>query len=81
MLTEPWYAWCGRRDLDMDGLVTVLFFGFFLSAPLWMTWGAGKASGVRARTRPGAGAEPVVVVFAAVLLFVPAAGLALASGA
>ncbi|WKE68931.1 hypothetical protein [Streptomyces sp. WP-1] len=60
----------------MNGLVTVLFFGFFLSAPLWMTWGTGNASGIRARTRPGSGAEPVVVVFAAVLLFVPAAGLA-----
>ncbi|WDO05440.1 hypothetical protein ME763_07140 [Streptomyces murinus] len=64
----------------MNDLVVVLFFGLFLSAPLWMTWGAGKVSGICARSGPGGGAEPVAVVFAVVLLFVVAAGAALISG-
>ncbi|MEV7505446.1 hypothetical protein [Streptomyces sp. NPDC093018] len=52
----------------MNYLVVVLFFGFFLSAPLWMTWGAGKVFAIRARSGPGGGAELVAV------------GVALASG-
>lgn len=64
----------------MNDLVVVLFFGLFLSAPLWMTWGAGKISATCARSRPGGGPEPVAVVFAVVLLFVVAAGVALISG-
>ncbi|MEU6465556.1 hypothetical protein [Streptomyces sp. NPDC046976] len=64
----------------MDDLVVVLFFGLFLSAPLWMTWGAGKVSAMRARSGPGGGAELLVVVLAVVLLFAVAAGLALISG-
>ncbi|WP_153812765.1 hypothetical protein [Streptomyces sp. SUK 48] len=65
----------------MDDLVVVLFFGVFLSAPLWMTWGAGKVSGICAASRPGGGAEPVAVALAAVLIFALAAGLALFFGA
>ncbi|MFH8337628.1 hypothetical protein [Streptomyces sp. AM6-12] len=66
----------------MGDLVVAVLFGVLLSAPLWMTWGAGKLAGLcpRTRTRPGGGAEAVFIVLAAVLLFAVAAGLAVLSG-
>ncbi|MEW2621320.1 hypothetical protein [Streptomyces sp. NPDC048106] len=64
----------------MIDLVLVLFFGFLLSSPIWMTRCAGKFSKAFSTPKSREAAEALFIVAAVVLLFVLVTGLALVSG-
>ncbi|MFY4718516.1 hypothetical protein [Streptomyces sp. LaBMicrA B280] len=61
-------------------LMLVLFFGFLLTSPIWMTWGAGKFSKAFSKPKFREGSEVLFIIAVVLLLFILTAGLALFSG-